>query len=97
MAWFRRQWTSHEAEEWTREDYWALVFSALSYVFITLGFGLCFLLPAWGILSVILAGVCGGIMYWIIDPKLRAISQEYETKQQQYLEHLEKIMKWEEP
>lgn len=96
MSWFRRQWTAQDAEEWTKEDYWTLLFSALSYVFLSIGVGLCFLLPVWGIPCTLLGILCAGIMYWIIDPKLRAISEEYEKKQKEYLEHLEKIMKWEE-
>jgi hypothetical protein len=32
---------------------------------------------------------------WIIDPKLRKISSEYEKKQKGYLRQLEDIQKWE--
>ncbi len=35
------------------------------------------------------------IMYWIIDPKLRAISSEYEKQEKDYLLKLEEIQKWE--
>jgi hypothetical protein len=35
------------------------------------------------------------VMLWIIDPKLKAISEDYEAKQKQYLEDLEKIARWE--
>ncbi len=35
------------------------------------------------------------LMLWIIDPKLKAISGDYEHKQKQYLEDLEKIARWE--
>jgi len=35
------------------------------------------------------------IMYWIIDPKLRSISVEYEKKEKDYLLQLEEIQKWE--
>jgi hypothetical protein len=34
-------------------------------------------------------------MYWVIDPKLRAVSADYEEKQKQHLERLEKIARWE--
>jgi hypothetical protein len=37
-----------------------------------------------------------GIIYWIIDPKLRAVSAEYEVKQAAYLEDLERGVRWEE-
>lgn len=93
--WFRRQWTAHEADEWTREDYWAMLFSSLSYVFFTLGVGLCFLLPLWGFLCVALGILSAFLMYRAIDPKLRKVSEEYESRQKQYLEELDRIMKWE--
>ena len=35
------------------------------------------------------------LMYWVIDPKLRTISEEYEKKQKDYLQHLDEIQKWE--
>jgi Zn-dependent membrane protease YugP len=93
---FRRKWTAHEADEWTKEDYWAVVFSSLSYLLVTIGSALCFLLPAWGILLTGAGLVCAGVMYWIIDPKLRTISLEYEARQKEYLEELDRIMNWEE-
>ena len=31
---------------------------------------------------------------WVIDPKLKAISDEYETKQQEYLYELEEKVRW---
>jgi len=34
------------------------------------------------------------IMYWIIDPKLRSISAEYEKNEKDYLLQLEEIQKW---
>lgn len=96
MAWIRSKWTPHEADEWTREDYLAMLFSSLAYIFFTIGVGLCFLLPLWGILCVAAGIVCSLIMYGVIDPKLRTLSTEYESKQKQYLEELDRIMKWEE-
>jgi hypothetical protein len=35
-------------------------------------------------------------MYRVIDPKLRTLSEEYETKQKEYLQRLDRVMKWEE-
>jgi hypothetical protein len=34
-------------------------------------------------------------MYWVIDPKLKKISSEYEKKQKSYLLELEKQARWE--
>ena len=92
----RRKWTPQEADEWTREDYWALVFSSLAYILIMVGTGLLLLLPLWGALATLAGLVAAGVMYWIIDPKLRTISTEYEARQKQYLSDLERTMKWEE-
>ena len=40
VSWFRREWTPEEANEWTREDSCAIVFSSLTYMLITIGVGL---------------------------------------------------------
>jgi len=95
MALFRKHWTAHEADEWTKEDFWACVFSSLSYVFLMIGLALCFLYPLLGIAITILGGVFVWLMYIAIDPKLRTISADYEEKQKAYLRNLDRIMKWE--
>ncbi len=96
MPLFRTQWTAHEADEWTKEDFWACVFSSLSYIFLMIGLALCFLFPLWGILITLLGVVFAWLMYAVIDPKLRQISADYELKQKEYLKNLDRIMKWEE-
>jgi len=35
-------------------------------------------------------------MFWVIDPKLSALSEDYEKKQHEYLKELEEIQRWEE-
>lgn len=95
MPLFRKQWTAHEADEWTKEDFWACVFSSLSYVFLMVGLALCFLFPLWGILITVIGLVFVWLMYIAIDPKLRQISSDYEAKQKEYLKNLDRIMKWE--
>ena len=43
-----------------------------------------------------LAAVVGTlVIYWVIDPKLRAVSAEYEQRQARYLEELEREVRWE--
>ncbi|HXK61260.1 MAG TPA: hypothetical protein PLP42_15340 [Acidobacteriota bacterium] len=96
MALFRKDWTAHDADNWTKEDFWACVFSSLSYVLLMLGVALCFLFPIWGILTTLAGVVCVYLMYRAIDPKLRTISADYEAKQKAYLKELDRIMKWEE-
>jgi hypothetical protein len=34
------------------------------------------------------------VIYWVIDPKLRAVSAEYEQRQARYLEELERGVRW---
>ena len=96
MSYFRREWTPHEADEWTKEDYWAMFFSVMSYLFLTLGLAYCFLFPPLGIGLTFLGALCVWVMYVVIDPKLKTISADYETKQKKYLQDLDKNMRWEE-
>ncbi|MCI0625855.1 MAG: hypothetical protein L0387_30130 [Acidobacteria bacterium] len=94
MPYFRKKWTPHEADEWTKEDYWAMFFSAWSYVLLMLGLAFCFLYPWLGIGITGLGCVCVWLMFTIIDPKLRTISEDYESKQKEYLLELDRNMKW---
>ena len=87
--------TAEEADEWTREDWLAIVVSPLAYMALMIGVALT-LFKMWsGVVLFILGIALAAIMYWVIDPKLRAVSEGYEKKQKQYLEHLEKIVRWE--
>ena len=95
MAIIRRQWTAKEADEWRKEDWFAIVFSVLAYTALTVGSALSFLLLPSGFIILGIGIILTVIMYWIIDPKLRMISQEYEKKQKDYLRQLEEIQKWE--
>jgi hypothetical protein len=48
-------------------------------------------------LWLVLGAVAGTVaIYWVIDPKLRAISSEYETQQARYIEQLEQRLRWNE-
>jgi hypothetical protein len=44
------------------------------------------------LLAVALVGMF--TIYWVIDPKLRAVSSEYESRQAHYLENLETRHRW---
>ncbi len=85
----RREWTPAEAQEWTREDWIAIVLAPCSYGLTMIGLALAILLRPGGF--GLLAGglVCGGVMYWVVDPKLRAVSADYEERQSRYLRDLE--------
>ncbi len=95
MSWIRREWTPHEADEWTKEDWIAVVLSPLSYICMSLGIAMSlFLLPSGFI--ILGAGLLITVfMFYVIDPKLRALSEAYEKKQRKYLDQLEQIQRWE--
>ncbi|RMF61319.1 MAG: hypothetical protein D6743_13720 [Calditrichaeota bacterium] len=96
MSWIQREWTPQQADEWTKEDVLAMIVSPLAYVALTLGVALSFLLLWWGFV-ILMAGVLLTIwLHWIIDPKLKTISEEYEKRQKAYLEELERSVRWEE-
>ncbi len=96
MAIIKRNWLPHEADEWTKEDWIAIALSPLSYIFITFGLALSlFLLPI-GFIMLAIGIIVTALMFWVIDPKLSAISEEYEHNQQKYLNDLEQIQRWEE-
>jgi hypothetical protein len=95
MSLIKRTWTAEEADHWTREDYITFVISPLVYVLLMIGTALSLLLLWYGFVLLALGIVLLLVMLWIIDPKLKAISLDYESKQKQYLEDLEKIERWE--
>ncbi len=96
MAWIRLSWRAEEADEWTREDLLACILSPLAYIALAVGIALALLLKFVGFMILIVAIVLIILMIYVIDPKLKAISTEYEKKQKEYLEDLEKIIRWEE-
>ena len=96
MGMFKKAWTAEEADRWSREDYIAFVLSPLVYFLLALGVAFSLLLRWYGWLLLGLAVLLLVVMVKIIDPKLKAISQDYESRQKEYLEDLEKIARWEE-
>ncbi len=90
----RRKWSADEADEWTKEDWIAIVLSPLCYVLITIGAALSILLQMSGYIMLAIGIVMTVFLHLVIDPKLRAISKEYETKQQGYLHELEAKVRW---
>jgi small-conductance mechanosensitive channel len=95
MSWIKRSWTAVEADRWTKEDYLTFVISPLVYVLLMIGTALSLLFRWYGFLLLGAGVVLLLLMLWIIDPKLKAISESYEAKQKQYLEEIEKIARWE--
>lgn len=96
MGWIQTKWSAEEADNWTKEDYLTFIISPLIYVLLALGvaFSLLFYWYGWILLGVSIILLV--VMIKIIDPKLKAISKDYEAKQKRYLEDLEKIARWEE-
>ena len=95
MSWIKKHWTPEEADNWTKEDYISFVLSPLIYVLIAIGVAFSLLLRWYGWVILGTSLVLLVIMVKIIDPKLKAVSEDYEDKQKQYLEELEKITRWE--
>ena len=96
MSFIRRKWTPAQADEWTKEDWFTIVLSVLSFIFLTLGAALSLLLFTWGYVILFLGIVTSALMFYIIDPKLSVLSADYDKKQREYLKELEKIERWEE-
>ncbi|MFQ5750564.1 MAG: hypothetical protein ACE5HI_01085 [bacterium] len=96
MPWIRRVWSATEADEWTKEDWIAIVLSPLAYLTLTVGVALSFLLLWWGFLILAIGTILIILMHWVIDPKLKVISEEYEKRQKEYLTELERSVRWEE-
>ncbi len=95
MAFIRRQWTPREADEWTREDWIAIVLSPFAYAALMVGTALSVMLMPVGYVILAAGVVLTLVMHWVINPKLSTVSDEYEKKQKAYLEELERQVKWE--
>lgn len=95
MIFIRRKWKPASADEWTKEDLIAIILSALSYFGLTIGIVLSLLLLKIGFILLVVTIILIILMHWIINPKLRAISEDYERKQKAYLEDLERTQRWE--
>jgi hypothetical protein len=92
----RRIWTEEEAGEWTREDWIAIALSPVIYALVMIGVARLFLGHPAGFGLTALAVLLTFALYWVIDPKLKAVSAEYEQKQATYLDELERGLRWEE-
>lgn len=92
----RRVWTPEQADAWTREDWIAVILSPLVFAALMLGVTKLLLMQTGGLLLLLGAVGGAGLIYWVIDPKLRAVSSEYEAKQAAYVEQLEQRLRWQE-
>jgi hypothetical protein len=92
----RRSWTPEQTGEWTREDWIAVILSPLVFAGLLIGITKLLLLQPGGWWMVLGAVAATGVIYWVIDPKLRAVSIEYEARQARYIEQLEQRLRWRE-
>ncbi len=95
MSLFREHWTPSRADEWTIHDLIASVLSAASYILVGLGTVGALLLQSWGFIALITGIVCVVLMYLVINPKLKALSEAFAKRQQELLEHIDKTTRWE--
>jgi len=91
-----RKWTPEEADEWTREDWIAIILAPLAYIALMLGIAFALLALPLGYIVLVAGIILTALMHLVIDPKLKAVSEEYERRQREYLEELERIERWEE-
>ena len=96
MAWIKTAWTAAEADNWSKEDVLTWILSPLTYLLSALAVAFICLLRWYGFVLLAVDIVLLFVMFRIIDPKLKAISEDYEHKQKKYLEDVEKIARWEE-
>jgi len=92
----RRSWSPEQANDWTREDWIAVILSPLVFAALMIGVTQLLLLQPGGLWLVLGAVLGTSVIYWVIDPKLRAVSREYEVQQAHYVEQLEQRMRWQE-
>lgn len=95
MSWIRTKWNAEQADQWSKEDYFTFILSPLIYFLLAIGVAMSLLMLWYGWIILGASIILLVIMIKIIDPKLKAISEDYEAKQKKYLEDLEKIARWE--
>lgn len=92
----KRHWKPEEADCWTKEDWVVIIISPIAYALLMIGLALLIFLRLDGLILFILGVFATIFLHYLIDPKLRAISSEYEKKQREYIERLEMVVRWRE-
>ena len=95
MTLFKKDWTAHDADRWTRHDFLACIFGVLAFVLVTIGVAGTLLLQTWGFITLGLSIVFALLTFKVIDPKLRALSSDFEARQAEYLDAVERRNRWE--
>jgi hypothetical protein len=94
MSFIRREWTPEAADRWSKEDWIAAAFSVAAYLLFILGGVLSLLGVIGGFLLLAASVLATWAMHYVIDPKLRAVSTDYEKKQMEYIERMEQLTRW---
>lgn len=97
MALFRKEWSAAQADEWTIHDLLASVLAAASYLLTAIGTAGALLARVWGFVALVAGVICLVLMYRVIDPKLRAMSQAFAQRQDEFLKHVDRTTRWEHP
>jgi len=95
MSLFQKHWSPQQPEQWTIHELAACVLSAISYVTTAVGVAGTLLLQVWGFIALITGIVSAVLMYLVIDPKLKAMSEAFAKRQKEYIEHIDKTTRWE--
>ncbi|MCP4226323.1 MAG: hypothetical protein GY773_23550, partial [Actinomycetia bacterium] len=82
---FEKNWTPEEADMWTSHDVVAAVLSSACYILVAIGVAGTLMFRPWGYACLLGSMICGGLMFRIIDPKLKAMSVAFEQNQEEYL------------
>jgi len=95
MSLFGRNWAAKDADQWTRHDLLACIFGVLAFVLVTVGVAGTLLLQTWGFITLGFSLVFTWLTFKVIDPKLRALSENFEDRQADFLEAVERQNRWE--
>jgi len=85
----------NEEQEWSWHELVASVLSIGSYLFVAVGIAGSLLLLNWGYWTLLVGIVCTGLMFAVIDPKLKRLSDVFAKKQKGYLDQVGRIQRWE--
>ena len=91
----RKDWSPDQADEWTSHDLLASILSVVAYVLTAIGVAGALLLRVWGFVALVVGIVSVVLMYRVIDPKLRAMSEAFAKRQDEFLKHVDKTTRWE--
>ena len=95
MERLRKDWSPDQADEWTIHDLLASLLSVVAYMLTAIGVAGALLLRVWGFVALVVGIVSVVLMYRVIDPKLRAMSEAFAKRQDEFLKHVDKTTRWE--